>query len=243
MKFKLISCEVFMRLACLSIADSPHTIDPEYTPLKGHEAPDALRQQLQQIIDDAEGKDYDAVLLCMGLCGNAAAGVIARSIPIIVPRAHDCCTIFIGSREKFLDNFKDNLSSEWGAQGYMERSIEYIKETDTGKMLGWDKDYQDLVEQYGEENAEFLWETLHPKVHSDEMIYIEIPETAALGYADKMRKTAEESGKTLRILEGDSRLIKSLLHGNWNNEEYLIVKPGQMIKAVYDHEKVLDVEN
>jgi len=240
MKFKLICCEVFLREACIAIAESPNTIDPEFTPKGAHEQPNFLREVIQSKIDAAEGKGYDAILLGFGLCGNSAAGLKARSIPLVIPRAHDCCTIFLGSKAKFIEHFKDNLSAEWSSTGYMERGDSYIRETDTGKLLGLDKSYEDLVEQYGEENARYVWETLHPDFHGDEMIFIQIPETAHLGYVEKLKSLAAEQGKKVRIIDGDMRLIRGLVNGDWSREEYLVVPPGKEIKPVYDQDKVME---
>ncbi|MDK2799635.1 MAG: hypothetical protein PWP27_1368 [Clostridiales bacterium] len=242
MKFKLICCEVFLRSACLAIASTPHRVDPEFTRLGAHENSDSLRKLIQNKINAVEENGgYDAILLGYGLCGNGTAELKAQSIPLVIPRAHDCCTIFLGSREKFLEHFKDKLSSEWSAAGYMERSDSYLRETDTGKLLGRDKTYEDFVNLYGEENARYIWETLYPSSTSKELIYIEIPETAHLGYLNKIKLLAQQQGKEVRIIEGDMKLIRGLIQGDWNEADYLIVPPGKVIKAVYDHEKIITV--
>ena len=98
MRFKMISCEVFARLVYHAAAKSPHILDIEFTELRSHVNPDKLRGQIQTIIDSTPDH-YDAILLGYGLCGNGTAGLKARSIPLIIPRAHDCCTIFLGSRQ------------------------------------------------------------------------------------------------------------------------------------------------
>ncbi|NLC67792.1 MAG: DUF1638 domain-containing protein, partial [Clostridiaceae bacterium] len=174
MRFKLICCEVFMRMACLAIAKSPNIIDPEFTELGAHEAPGKLREDIQKRINEADKPGiYDAILLGYGLCGNGTAGLKAQNTPLVIPRAHDCCTIFLGSKEKFLEYFKDNLSAQWSSLGYMERGRDYLRNTETGKLLGLDKDYDQLIEKYGEENAKYIWDTLHPESHDNELIYIE----------------------------------------------------------------------
>jgi hypothetical protein len=98
------------------------------------------------------------------------------------------------------------------------------------------------VEKYGEENAQFVWETLHPPVHSNELIYIEIPDTAKLGYLSRLQEVAASEGKSVRILEGDMRLIKALIHGDWPEEEFLTISPGETTKAVYDYERIVSAE-
>ncbi len=242
MKFKLICCEVFLREACLVIAQTPHTVDPVFTPKGAHENSDRLRELIQEKIDETPpDSGYDAILLGFGLCGNSTLGITARSVPLVIPRAHDCCTIFLGSRLKFYEYFKDDLSAEWSSTGYMERGDSYLRETETGKLLGLDRTYEEYVEMYGEENARYIWETLHPSREDQDLIFIEIPETSHLGYKEKLEKLACEQNKKVRVLDGDIRLIRALLYGQWNDDEFLVVPPGKTIKAVYDYDRIVSI--
>lgn len=241
MRYKLISCEVFVREICLAIAESPHTVDPEFTPKGAHDTSDYLRSMLQERIDAADKKGtYQAILLGFGLCGNSTVGLKAGTIPLVIPRAHDCCTLFLGSREKFLEYFKDNLSAEWSSAGYMERGDTYTRETDTTKMLGLDMEYETYVKLYGEDNAKYIWETLHPKPVSEELIYIDVLETAHLDFKARIAMEAEKQGKPLRVLPGDMRMLRDLVNGSW--EDFLVVPPGKRIKGIYDQDRVITYE-
>lgn len=242
MKYKLICCEVFMRAACLAIANSPNIIDPEFTRLGAHEAPELLKKDLQDRINSIDpDKGYDAILLGYGLCGNSTVGIQAGTIPLVIPRAHDCCTIFMGSKAAFLENFEDKLSSQWSSAGYMERENGYLRNTDTGKLLGLNKDYEELIEKYGEENAAFIWETLHPEQEKSEMLYIQLPELVHLGHLERFKSFALEQGRDVRVLEGNTRLLNDLMGSGWNEDEFLIVPPGKKIAAVYDHDKIIEI--
>ena len=176
-RYKLICCDVLFRMACRAAALSRNVIDMEFTKLQSHNEPDALRKEIQGLIDkaDADGL-YEAVLFGYGLCGNSTAGLKARGIPLVVPRAHDCCTLFLGSRERFSECFGERLSSQWSSHGYLERSKTHAGGADYGKSTGFGREYADLVGQYGEENAEYIWETLHPahNIGKDERIYIDV---------------------------------------------------------------------
>jgi hypothetical protein len=175
---KLICCDVLFRMACRAAAISRNIIDIEFTRLQSHVEPAVLRKEIQGLIDKAEAEGvYEAILLGYGLCGNSTAGLRARGRPLVIPRAHDCCTLFLGSRENFAENFGGRLSAQWSSHGYLERSHDYSGGTDLNKGIGLDKDYAALVEQYGEENAEYIWETLHPahNVGKGERIYIDVP--------------------------------------------------------------------
>ncbi|MGI6537014.1 MAG: DUF1638 domain-containing protein [Caldicoprobacterales bacterium] len=240
MRYKLICCEVFLREACYCIAGSPHTVDPVFTPKEAHNKPACLKEQLQEMIEEAEKAGiYDAVLLGFGLCGNGIVGLKSTSVPLVIPRAHDCCTILLGSREKFLRYFGDKLSAEWSSAGYMERGGSFTRLTDTNHIPGLDMEYEELLKKYGEENARYIWETLHPKKDLSELIYIDIPETSNPAYIELLKNEADKTDKKLRVLPGEIGMIQSLIWGNWDEREFLIVPPGHAVKGVYDQEEVI----
>ncbi|MCL2059390.1 MAG: DUF1638 domain-containing protein [Oscillospiraceae bacterium] len=260
-RMKLICCDVLFRMACRAAARSKNVIDIDFTLLQSHTYPDQLRDEIQGLIDKADAYGaYEAILLGYGLCGNSTAGLVARGLPLVIPRAHDCCTLFLGSREKFVECFGERLSAQWSSHGYLERNHEHKGGTDINKSLGLDKGYADLVEQYGEENAEYIWETLHParSVGKEERIYIDVapfdgPEDGDYHYKRYAAAVMAEAAQTataaapdvagaqpeIQRLEGSTRLIDMLLDGDWNDEEFLIVPPGKSIAAVYDMEQVI----
>ena len=75
----------------------------------------------------------------------------------------------------------------------------------------------------------------------DKVIYIDVPETSQEEYASMCKQEAEAEGREFIRVEGDIRLIRQLVEGSWNEEEFLIVEPGQRIRAVYDWEKIIRV--
>ncbi len=239
MKLKLICCEVFMRPARLAAARSAHEVDLEFTGLNSHVSPDLLRTFIQEKID-AAGSGYDAVLLGFGLCGNGAAGLRAGAVPLVIPRAHDCCTIFLGSRGRFLEFFGGSLSAEWSTDGYMERGGEdFLRKAGTDEALGIDGGYGGLAEKYGEENARFIWETLHSGISTGELTYITLPGVSKPENLEAFKAYAREKGRKLRVVEGGLSLLEDLAGGRWDDADFLTVPPGGSIWAVYDHEIVM----
>ncbi len=247
-KYKLISCNVFMREFCAVLSASGAVVDPEFLELGLHENAAELRSRLQSRIDEVSsappresgGRGYDAILLGYGLCGNGLAGVQARSLPLVLSRAHDCCTILLGSRAAFLERFSSNLSASWSSAGYIERGSTYFRTSEMGLSSGRGLEYEELVERYGEDNAAYVWETLHPEDRERELRFIETPETASLGYADAMREKAAEEGKEFILLPGSTRLLRALVAGEWNESDFLVVPPGRRIEPVWDHDRVID---
>lgn len=246
MLLKLIGCEVFTREICHCVARTPHIVDLEFTEKGSHDKPDYLREVIQTKIDACgrSEKNYDAILLCYGLCGNSTIGLVARDIPLIIPRAHDCCALFLGSKMKFKEYFGDRPSTGFSSAGYIERGDSYVREaSDITKLMGLDKSYQEYVQLYGEDNARYIWDTLHPKTTNaadkDCVVFIEVPETRHLGYADKCKRKAQADGKKYVQLQGDIRLIENLIFGDWNDHDFLTVKPQQRIAGAYDWEEIL----
>lgn len=240
MRYKLIGCEVFARPAYLSAANSTNTIDMEFTRLRSHLKPDELRTEIQTRID-ATAQQYDAILLGFGICGNSTAGITAREIPLVIPRAHDCCTIFLGGSEAFLEHFGETPSAQWSNSCYYERYGGWYSDN-AASLLSREQngDYADLVEKYGEENAQYIWETLRIKDSLDFLTYIDLPGIPDNGTREEFSKHAAQSGKSARFLTGSTRLIERLLAGGWDPEEFLVVPPGSEIRPVYDFVKVME---
>ena len=242
MLLKLISCNVFQREASWCIARSPHVIDSEYTELGEHVRSAGLRQLIQSKIDatEASGKAYDAILVLFGLCGNATVGLQARKTKLVMPRAHDCCTILLGSRAKFTEHFGDAPSTPFSSAGYIERGNYFLRTSDSGDPTVQTGDaYKALVEKYGEEDAKYIWAEMNPDHGNNKAVFIDLPQTSHLGYAEKFKAKATEAGKQAVQLPGDIRLIEGLISGNWDAKEYLTVPPAAAVEGVYDWDEVV----
>src|SRR5512136_2427621 len=109
MRLKLISCEIFYRELCASVARSKNQIDIEFLPKGLHDiGQDKMLPRIQAAVDAVDASRYEGILLGFGLCNNGISGLVARSIPLIVPRAHDCITLFLGSKERYREYFDSN---------------------------------------------------------------------------------------------------------------------------------------
>ena len=237
MRLKLICCDVFARLAYKTAAESPHLVDLELLPMLAHNEPDKLRASLQEAIDRAcNSQDkYERLILAYGLCGNATAG-LTSSIPLIIPRMHDCCAMFLGSQEKFLEDFSHRLSANWRTCGYMERCKGFYM--DAINQFQTNPEYLKLVEEYGEDNASYVWETLHPTIENAEGLYIEID-----GYeygstkADYINQMQEE-GCPVETIQGNAAWFIKMVNGPWDTSLFLELSPGCKIEPVYDMKEV-----
>ena len=240
MLLKLICCDAFARMAYTYAASSEHTIDLELVPMLAHIEPEKLHRDLQERIDRCceSDRSYDAILLGYGLCGNAALGLSA-SIPLIIPRMHDCCTMFCGSRECFIDAFGKHPSTRWRSAGYYER-CDMVNQED-GEPFNYKTctEYLEYVEKYGEEEAEELWIMMHPEIETDEAIYITIDGYEQKDCCSLFRRDVEMENKNLKVIQGSTALFERLVNGPWDDRDFLTVKPGEKIGAVYDLQEVM----
>ncbi|MCL2882918.1 MAG: DUF1638 domain-containing protein [Coriobacteriia bacterium] len=245
MKLKFICCNVFTRMACLAVALTKSTVDLEFVPMKLHIEPDRLRDRLQQMIDqtDQSSEDYDAIVLGFGLCGNSTAGLVSQKHKLVIPRAHDCCTLFMGSVDSYLKRFKGHLSAGWSCHGYIERDDALCAATDMYEANGFNQTFEELVEAYGEDDARYVWDIMHPIDINEPHIYIKVDPFEDMGFYERFQVKAEEDEKKrdyhkgTDVPQGSSRLLKKLMDGDWD-EEFGVFLPGQAIEPSYDLEKV-----
>lgn len=93
---------------------------------------------------------------------------------------------------------------------------------------------EELVEQYGDDNVEYLYETLCQGTRNYSR-FTWIPMGVEPPYMEQTaRQKADERGWRFETVPGDMPLIRKLVNGDWNSEDFLTVPPGSAVKATYD---------
>ena len=247
MKLKCIGCEVLARPIYMNAAQSPHVIDLELIQYGLHQHPLVLRNRIQAAVDNSQGKGYDAILLAYGLCGKSTYGIKAPAatdekpgVKLVVPRAHDCITIFLGSRERYNQQFEKTPGTYWYVQDYLERDDGSGASMSIGANTSADGEeaYATYVEKYGPDNADYLMEIMGAwQSHYERAAYIDLGVGDGSRAEERARKDASRRGWAFERLAGDMVIIRRLLFGDWN-EDFLVVEPGMSINMTYD-EKIL----
>ena len=241
MKLKCLSCEALARMVYSSAAQTPHVVDVEVFRLGLHNEPKSLRARLQQAIDANVGAGYEAIVLAYALCGQATAGLVARDVPLVIPRAHDCITLFLGSRARYQQEFVDHPGTYWYALDYMQRR----DKSSTSLALGSGMDntnmqdvYQEYVTKYGEDNANYLMEVMGAwQNHYQRAAFIDVGVGDGTPVEEMAQAEAERRGWAFDRVLGNLKLVRNLLFGEWN-EDYLVIPPGQRIVMAYDDQIV-----
>jgi hypothetical protein len=235
MRLYLIACEVMFRELSYASALAPHTVDVCFMQKGLHDEPTTMRAALQEKIDAVDPAVHDAIVLGYALCSNGIVGVRApERIPLIVPRAHDCITFFIGSKDGYARRFRAKPGTYYYTAGWIERDIAHVP----WKPGGSEADQQKLaqyLEKYGEDNGRFLFEFENRwQAHYTTAAYIKMRLADRPELAEAAQRSAEEYGWEYEEIEGDERLFHAMLAGEWGEEEFLIVPPGSAIAASAD---------
>jgi hypothetical protein len=245
MRLKLISCEIFYRELCWAIARSPNTVDVEFLPKGLHDIGAAgMLARVQEVLDRTDETQYDAVLFGYGLCNNGLAGLTARALPLIVPRAHDCITLFMGSKERYIEYFNTHPGVYFKTTGWIERGTASgeLSQLSIQRQAGMDSTYEELVRKYGEDNAKYLWETLCQTTRNyGQFTFIEMGVEPDESFEHQTREEAEERGWAFEKVRGDMGMIRRLVDGPWDDREFLTVAPGHRVVAKLD-EGIIAVE-
>lgn len=229
MRICAISCEVFARECARAVAYSPHVVDLVLLPFGLHNEPDELRRRLQKEIDRTSDAVYEYIVLAYGLCSRGTADLVARDTPIVIPRAHDCITLLLGSRQRYDEEFVRHPGTYYYSPGWVERKEGEVRQGVVNSIQERleEERFWEYVEKYGEDNARFLIEQERLwLVNYNRAAFINTGLGNIENYREFTKRLAESRGWSYEEIQGDTRLIDKLLFGDWDEAEFLIVRPG-----------------
>jgi hypothetical protein len=245
LRLKLIACEILFREFCAAVARSPNQVDLEFLPKGLHDiGQEGMTARLHEVLAAVDASDYDAVLFGYGLCSNGLVGLAAGSVRLVIPRAHDCITLFFGSKERYLDYFQSNSGVYFKTSGWIERGedLKQLAPQSIPQKSGMAMTYEELVAKYGEDNAKFLHEQLGNMTRNyRQLTFIEMGVEPDDRFERFTRERAAELGWKFEKVQGDMGLVRRLVDGPWDDDEFLIVEPGCRVASSFD-EKILKAE-
>jgi hypothetical protein len=245
MYLKTIACEVAWREISFVAARSPHMVDLEFLPVGLHDEPKQGQRELQARIDSVPAGKYDAILVGYGMCNQMLTGLTTPHTPLVVPRAHDCLTFFLGSKERYRKVFTECPGTYYFTAGWLEfpQRRARAQGSPAGPLevgaqtspFALGKSYADLVAKYGEENAQYLLEVSQRWTQSyQRALLIRFDFDQGLGLQEKVGEICRNHGWQCAEIAGDLSLLKRWVDGQWDAGEFLIVQPGETVHPTYD---------
>jgi len=194
-----------------------------------HETPVRLKDALgKKIIEVEERHQPDMVALVYGLCGCGLIGVQARKCPVVVARAHDCVTLFLGSKERYLQKQKNHPETYWYTPGWNKTERAPSPE----KFARLKKEF---TEKFDEEEADYLIEQERYGLHTyNTAAYVDLGIGEVAEHEAYAKKSAEWMGWKFERETGNRSLLLDLLTGPWDDERFLVVPPGHEIQHSAD---------
>jgi len=234
-RYLLLACAVFERECKFCVERTENEIDLRIIDQGLHDVGEQkMVAALQEEIDKVHVEEYDAILLAYGLCNNGIRGLHA-TLPMVVPRAHDCITLLMGSKEKYKTYFNDNPGTFYHSVGWIENAKSHFDNPQSTTSEMGLATYRDYVEKYGEENAAYLMETMGDWLqHYSKLAYIDTHVVDADTFVEQSRQAADERGWEFEKIDGSVELIAKLVNGIWNSDDFVVVQPGETIEPSND---------
>lgn len=180
-----------------------------------HHTPENMAKALQLEIDQAEEGDYKGIIIGYGLCSNGIVGLHSRKHLLVIPRIHDCITLFLGSPEAYRVQSAENPGTYYLTPGWIEKG-----ETPLSK-------FKSYAQSYDEETAQWV---LHEEMkHYTRIALIDTGVYPMELYRAVAKENADFLGVTFEELQGSPQLFRELICGP-REGNFLILKKGQSVQ-------------
>jgi len=182
-----------------------------------HRIPNRIVSSVQQLLDELETPSL--VILGYGLCGNGITGIQARQHTLLVPRADDCITMFLGSRERYYEEFESEPGTYWLSKGWLESGSHPLKE------------YEEYREKYGEKDAMWLLDQQYQ--HYKRLVLVAHSQDDLNHYREQAQAVArfcERWGMRYEEILGSDDFLRQLVAVAQDlskaDEKFVVIPPG-----------------
>lgn len=206
-----------------------HVIGLVFLPIGLHETPALLQRELQRVIDEAEANPaVETIVMVYGLCGQGVENLRHSRCPLVIARAHDCVTLYLGDRSRYADMQREHPDNYWYHPGWIRDKAS--PGPDRAEHLR-----QQYAEKFDEEEVDYLLEMDRAALsHYSRATFVD------LGVGDVKRDAAYTQTCAacqnwgFERVPGDPALLLALLSGDWDEERFLIVPPHHVIRTTGD---------
>ena len=192
-----------------------------------------MAAKIQEAVDRTPEGVYEAILLGYGLCGNGLDGLTARHTRLVLPRAHDCIALLMGSRERYQAYFEAqprHLLPVHRLAGARPGLAAVDPQHHGVRRVAGSADPQI---RRGQRALSLRRADALPSQYR-KLTFIETGLEAGGKFVAEAAAEAKEKGWSFERLPGDLAWLRRLVEGEWAEAEFVVAEPGQRIVASYD---------
>ena len=203
--------------------------DLVFMPQGLHNEPVRLQRQLQAAVDRAEADEgTEVIALVYGLCSRGVENLRHGRCPLVIARAHDCVTLFLGDKERYADYLREHPGTYWYSPGWIGSQAPPGPERDA-------KLRREYTEKFGRDEVDYLMEVEAQWIAKyDRAAYVGL----GVGETEKDVRYTQHCagclGWSFEHVKGDPQLLVDLLAGNWDERRFLVVPPHHAIRLTAD---------
>lgn len=228
----VIACGVMRLDVAAAAARLGLTVETEYLEAGLHEQPGELRRTLQAAVTAASARpEVTRIAIGYGLCGRGLVGVRAGRVPLVVPRVHDCISLFLGSDAAYRKEFRQCPGTFYISAGWYEAKVQPLRQKPPPQPAAVAQaELERLMARYGEENGRAVATFLGSwKRHYRRAVFIDTGTGDRERYIAYTRAMAEECGWEFTIIKSDGDLVDQVLTATASSPTVLWVPPGQVV--------------
>jgi len=209
--------------------DAPQVVHLEHLPQGLHDDPPRLRLEVQAAIDRVEANTQaDVIVLGYGVCSRGTEGLRTSRCRLVMPRAHDCITLLLGSKERYAQYVSEHPGTYWYSPGWNRHHLPPGPERHA-RLLA------DYRARFGDDNARYLMETEQHWFHTyDRATWVDLGVTATEADVEYSCRCARWLGWQFDQQKGNPDLLRALVTGPWDVDRFLVPEPGQGARLTDD---------
>jgi len=178
-----------------------------------HLHPDKLRDALQSTIDEITAHT-ETIVLGYGLCSMGVIGLRATHSTLVIPRIDDCIAMFLGSRQAYKRELKQEPGTYFLSKGWIEAGITLLDEL---RMM---------ETRYGKKRAEWVMKRMLQNYKR--LAFIDMGYQDQEKYRQLSRKAAEKFNLNYQEIKGTPEFLGMICNGPWD-DEFVVAPPGHTI--------------
>lgn len=242
MKNIAIICDV-MKSDFMEIAEkkSLNNMDFIFMEQQLHNTPDLMRKKLQEEIDKIDsGREYGRIILGYGLCSNGVMNLVSKNHEIVIPKVDDCISLFLGSKERYIEEFRKDPATYYLCKGWIEFGGDpyrgYLLWTGRENLIpaSWIRGRERYGERrYDEATARFLVADMLKHYKKIVLINNDDIDDIHRQYLDGMIKFLNELLERqfeLEEVQGSLKFLEKLAVCQTDERNFLSYGPGETIK-------------